>query len=462
MPQQYCSVVQVSATDNRGGAARVVWNLHQTYVQRGVQAWMAVGQQRSEAPNVVLMPNAQAKTGGTRIVLKMSDWLEALNTRIRGTWRVSRVLRWLAEPQRQWAIHRGREDFHAPGTWQLLTLFPEMPGIVHCHNLHNGYFDLRALPWLSQQRPVVVTLHDAWLLSGHCAHSLACERWQSGCGHCPDLSLYPAIKQDMTAYNWQRKRELFTRSQLYVATPCHWLMEKVQHSILAPALVDTKIIPNGVDRTVFCPGNKGEARRRLQLPGNTKVLLCVAEGVRRNVYKDYTTMQEAVARIAAGLRGERLVFLVLGEEAPDGQIGTAEVRFIPYQFDPMVVRLYYQAADLCLHAARAETFPNAVLEAMACGTPVVATAVGGIPELIEDGRTGFLTPPGNSATMAACIQALLSDDHLRQRMAAQAVERVEYCFDLHRQVDAYLSWYQDIASQFPGRAASYPDGYRVA
>jgi len=196
-------------------------------------------------------------------------------------------------------------------------------------------------------------------------------------------------------------------------------MEKMQHSILAPALVDTKIIPNGIDRTVFCPGNKWEARRRLKLPCNAKILLYVVEGGRHNVYKDYTTMQEAVARVAAELQGEHLVFLVLGEEASAGHIGTAEVRFAPYQFDPMVVCLYYQAADLCLHAARAGTFGNAVLEAMACGIPVVATAVGGIPELIEDGRTGFLTPPGNSAVMAACIQALLSDDHLCQRIAAR-------------------------------------------
>jgi glycosyltransferase involved in cell wall biosynthesis len=173
-------------------------------------------------------------------------------------------------------------------------------------------------------------------------------------------------------------------------------------------------------------------------------------------------MQEAVARVAAGFQGERLIFLVLGEEASAGHIGTAEVRFIPYQCDPMVVCLYYQAADVCLHAARAETFPNAVLEAMACGTPVVATAVGGIPELIEDGRTGFLTPPGHSAAMAACLQALLHDEHLRQRIAAQAAERVRYCFDLRRQADVYLSWYQEIAHQFPGRAVGCLDGHWVA
>ena len=448
-PQGY-SVVQVSAVDNRGGAARVAWNLHQTYLQRGVPAWMMVGRKLSDAPNVVLIPNAQSKTRATRMLLHLSDRFQVLNTRVRGAGRVSRLLRWLAEPQRQWEIHRGREDFHAPGTWHFLTLFPQTPLVVHCHNLHSSYFDLRALPWLSQQRPVVLTLHDAWLLSGHCAHSFACERWQRGCGHCPHLSLYPATKRDATAYNWRRKQELFARSQLYVATPSHWLMEKVQHSMLAPAVVEARVIPNGVDRTVFCPGNQQEARRRLALPSNAKVLLCVAEEVRRNVFKDYTTMHEAVARVATGFPGERLIFLALGEEAPAEHIGTAEVRFIPYQYDPLVVRRYYQAADLYLHAARAETFGNAVLEAMACGIPVVATAVGGIPELIADGRTGFLTPPRNSAAMAACLENLLSNDRLRQRMAAQAAESVRRRFDLHRQVDAYLRWYQDIASQFMG------------
>jgi hypothetical protein len=65
----------------------------------------------------------------------------------------------------------------------------DKPDIVHCHNLHGEYFDLHALDWLSARVPVVITMHDAWLLSGHCVHSLGCGRWETGCGKCPDDSL---------------------------------------------------------------------------------------------------------------------------------------------------------------------------------------------------------------------------------------------------------------------------------
>jgi glycosyltransferase involved in cell wall biosynthesis len=78
-----------------------------------------------------------------------------------------------------------------------------------------------------------------------------------------------------------------------------------------------------------------------------------------------------------------LVFVALGEDAPAERIGAAEIRFVPYQKDPAVVARYYQAADIYIHSARADTFPNTVLEALACGTPVVATAVGGIPEQVK-------------------------------------------------------------------------------
>ena len=73
----------------------------------------------------------------------------------------------------------GFENFNYPGTWKLLNLPPKPPTIVHCHNLHGFYFDLRFLPRLSQQIPVILNLRDTWLLTGHCAHFMDCERWKN-------------------------------------------------------------------------------------------------------------------------------------------------------------------------------------------------------------------------------------------------------------------------------------------
>jgi glycosyltransferase involved in cell wall biosynthesis len=105
---------------------------------------------------------------------------------------------------------------------------------------------------------------------------------------------------------------------------------------------------------------------------------------------------------------------------------------------------YYRAADLYLHTATADSFPTTVLEAMACGTPVVATAVGGIPEQIQTGVTGVLTPPQAPDALAHAIQSLLADDDQRRRLGLAAAAHAQQYFGLARQVDALLAYYEEI------------------
>ncbi len=173
-------------------------------------------------------------------------------------------------------------------------------------------------------------------------------------------------------------------------------MQKVEKSILKPAALETRIIPNGVDLSVFHPADKRFARTSIGIQPDTKVILFAATNVRKNIFKDFKTMRSAIAQISEHSQGQNIVFIVLGEEAPSEHIGQTEIRFVAYQNDPQVVARYYQAADVFIHAARADNFPTTILEALACGTPVVATAVGGIPEQIVDGETGFLVPPGDA------------------------------------------------------------------
>jgi glycosyltransferase involved in cell wall biosynthesis len=328
-----------------------------------------------------------------------------------------------------------------------LDLPTQHPEIIHCHNLHGGFFDLGVLPWLSQQSPVIMTCHDTWLLSGHCAYSLDCERWKIGCGCCPYLSIYPSMRQDETDYNWQRKQAIYAKSRFHLATPSRWLMQKVEQSMLAPAVVEGRVIPNGVDLSVFHPADKQGVREVLGVPQDARVLLFTAVTIRHNIWKDYQTIRGAIARVAERLPGQRVLFLALGEEAPTERIGQAEVRFIPYQKELETVARYYQAADIYLHAARADTFPNTVLEALACGTPVVATAVGGIPEQVKDDVTGRLVPPGDAEAMAEAIIILLTDEALRRRLGYDAGQDAQIRFGLSRQVDAYLEWYGAIVER---------------
>ena len=274
MVKQTLRILQVSTVDMRGGAEKVAWDLFTAYRDRGCGSWLAVGETLSNDPDVLLIPNLELRGSWIRFWWKIFPNSSSLTGWRRRTAKSLRDLAIsLAEPGRALDILRGREDFRFLGTGRLLTLTSKLPHIVHCHNLHGGYFDLRMLSWMSQQVPVILTLHDEWLLTGHCAHSFLCEKWKTGCGQCPDLSIYPAIRRDASDYNWRRKKEIYARSRLYIATPSRWLMNKVEQSMLSPAIVNTRVIPNGVDLDIFRPSDKQEARAALHIPQQTKVLL---------------------------------------------------------------------------------------------------------------------------------------------------------------------------------------------
>ncbi len=436
-------ILQLSTYDQAGGAEKVAWNLFQTYRARGHQSRLAVGFKRTADADVLEIPHSDLVPPWAHLCWMLHGRLAPLESHVRGVWRLRYWLRVLAQGQNGMDQARGREDFHHPGSRKLLALAGMTPDIVHAHNLHGGYFDLRLLPALSRKIPVVMTLHDEWTYTGHCACTLGCERWQNGCGDCPDLTIYPPIQRDATAWNWRRKQQIYRRSHLFVATPSRWLLERVQRSMLWP--IEGRVIHNGVDLTVYHPAVRAEVRAELELPLNAVILLFAATGVKSR-FKDYATIREALARLhGADLPTRSVLFLALGgQEAHRERIGSVDVQTLPFQSDPARVAQYFQAADIFLHAAHADTFPNTVLESLACGTPVIATAVGGIPEQIEDGRTGFLVPLQDSMMMARRICDLLQDEGERTQMGAEAAAVARRDFDLERQADEYLGWYAEI------------------
>lgn len=447
---------QVSGT---GGAALVAESLAGGLRRRGHKSRVMVGTVVGAGPHIVEMPRAATTTGDLRrAVAKIASRAPGFA----GSFARKRLAR--LDRELTWAeiAADGRDFLGFKGSWRVLPKGQNTPDILHAHNLHGGYFDLRALPMLAARRPTVLTMHDAWLLSGHCAHSFACDRWRIGCGICPDLSIPVAIDRDRTAENFSDKAKIFSATRLWVTAPSQWLIDKARASMLVPAAIEMRVIPNGVDRSLFRSGDRKMARDRLGLARDSKILLCAANGIRDSIWKDFRTLRQAMEIIA---ENDEVTLLAIGEDAATERIGKGFIRYIPPLKTGNRLSDYFRAADLYVHASRADTFPNVVLEALACGTPVVASAVGGVPEQIlsldvagaasgikwvgPQEATGVLVSPGDPRALAAAVRVLLDDVDLRLQLGRQAENDVDRRFDLETSLDRWVEFYREMIQQWP-------------
>jgi D-inositol-3-phosphate glycosyltransferase len=189
-----------------------------------------------------------------------------------------------------------------------------------------------------------------------------------------------------------------------------------------------EIVPPGVDHAFFSPGDRGGARAALGL-GDHPVLLFVG---RVQPLKGLTVAIEALDELD---RPEARLVVVGGPSGPDGDAELARahqlvdarqlgdrVRFVAPQ-PHHLLSTYYRAADVCLVPSRSESFGLVALEAAACGTPVVAAAVGGLTTLVTDGGTGFLVEGRAPADFAAAVRTILDEPGVAAELSASAVAR---------------------------------------
>jgi glycosyltransferase involved in cell wall biosynthesis len=208
----------------------------------------------------------------------------------------------------------------------------------------------------------------------------------------------------------------------------------------------TSVMYNGVDQNFFHPMNKKKSRDKLGLPENKTLILTV----RRLVYKNgLDTLIEAASLLARDRTD--LLFIIIGN-GPDKKFITNRIRqlgingnvrlvgFVPEELLP----LYYNAADhFVIPSSSGEGLPLVLLEAMACGLPVIATTVGGTPEIIKDMVNGVLVPPGNQRALAQAILKLISLKKESQAIRVESRKTIENNFNWDKNVHQLIKVYEE-------------------
>jgi len=214
-----------------------------------------------------------------------------------------------------------------------------------------------------------------------------------------------------------------------------------------------RVVAPGVDHAFFGPGHRPQARRALGLPAGVPLLLFVG---RIQPLKG----ADVAVRALAALRDHPSAHLVVvgGPSGPRGEEHMAQLQALVAQLGiaarvhfeaPQpheLLSTYYRAADVCVVPSRSESFGLVALEAAACGTPVVAAAVGGLTTLVEHARTGYLVEPSTPEAFAAALSPVLADPLLAERLATAAVVRARR-YTWARAATLLRATYEELAAE---------------
>ena len=263
--------------------------------------------------------------------------------------------------------------------------------LIHIHIIHNGWFRIEEV--LNIGKPILWTIHDPWITTGHCIYPSTCGQWKENCKACPDLEKPMAVSRDRTKHEVVRKEKILLglKAEYHVST--NWMKELLR---IRYPFIESKIhvIPFGIDTDVFKKRTEAgiELRKTLGISNDCKVILIRTS---TDHQKNLDFAKAALKTIAS--EGKFHIFTV---EQPDHFKGE-EFSKIPstdfgWVFDDNKLAAIYSAADVLLMPSTDETFGMMALESMSCGTPVIYRTEGALDDVVgADSRftfTKFDTP----------------------------------------------------------------------
>lgn len=423
-------VVHLSFQDS-GGAGKAAYRLHKGLESIGFDSKMIVLNKKSRDPSVKVLPVSYL--GRMQDCLNVSKYNSPISSQVNERWQKS-LLKYPKRPT-------GLEMFTDAESSIRLDLIREIQeaDIINLHWVA-GTLDYLNAALALKDKILVWTLHDMNPFTGGCHYSGDCQKYMVSCCACPQLGSDDV--NDLSKKNMIKKRFAYQSLKLNIVAPSRWLGECTKQSaLLSHTHVD--IIPNGLPLDTYKPYPKKQSRKAFGISENAKIILFGADSVSNN-RKGFVYLLEALNRFS--LNKDHQYIIVTFGRLPQGihfpskyqVLNTGQIS------NENQLAMIYSAADVFVIPSLEDNLPNTVIEAMACGLPVVGFNIGGVPDMVEHGTTGYLAKPKDIFDLFQGIEWIITSCDNGVDFSHRCRQRAEQKFACDFQAQAYGDLYRQL------------------
>ncbi len=313
----------------------------------------------------------------------------------------------------------------------LRKIFSQLePDVINVHNIHGAVSKSDLLGVCAMHAPTVWTLHDMWSFTGRCPYNYDCEKFKTGCdSSCPSSNEHPKLHPLIIRSAWRQKKGLLAQHKEIVAVcPSKWLSRQASAGFWDGHHVEC--IPYGLPLDIYRPLSQTLARRALDVPLDRLVLLMSAQDL-----NERRKGGDLIVQALQMAKSRPVTLLTLGQR--EFMLKKAGLQIFPlgYVDHERTKVLAYNAADLLIHPAPVDNLPNVVMESIACGTPVVGFPIGGIPDMVRPGQTGWLADEPSAESLALALDRAIDelDSGADYTQSCRVVAESDYGLELQAQ-----------------------------
>ena len=343
-------IVQINATCGIGSTGRICVSISQLLTSKGIENYILYSLRSSSYPL------------GIKFTCEPIRKMQALIEKVTGKYGSGAVL----------------------STIGLIRKLKQIqPDVIHLHNIHNRDCNISMLFRYIRKNNIKVywTFHDCWAFTGYCTHYdlLGCSKWKTECFRCPQYRNF-SFWADRSKYNFNKKKKAYAKGvDMTIITPSRWLANQVYESFMNK--YDIRVIHNGIDLSVFMPLKTNF--RDIYRCHDKYIVLGIS------LSWDYKKGLDVFNYLAENLSDDYLIVMV-GTVSDLQNVNSKILRIERTDHVNELVEIY-SAANVFVNASREENYPTVNLEALACGTPIVAFDSGGTPETVAYG-CGVVVP----------------------------------------------------------------------